>query len=668
MSAANMLLIMVASTVFPLFVGPAWLMFSIPAGLLTVWIGHMHVKAYDTAPKVGGASAFWYAVMWTSATFAVFSFFGLDHATGPKSLPIHFFASVAVIAFIFRVELSKRGWAHLIPQDKDFNEFMYHPASYLNYTDQELGFRWTPAQKIRESMSAGALVIDRFRFFPEVRGIYSKFLNLETPHGQNEFKRMTKDAEGVEIRFEPLSFTKTILAVGGMGSGKTEYFNAILSQNKGFEHFRRTVIHDVKGDFVEKFYDPATDYIFNPYDGRGFSWDIWADMNEYEGLITSFIRNLIESSIKEPDFFSSSAARVLNEYFLQSHFENIGAVASVKWDMFFDLVEKYEAQGEDDKTKASIYATMELAIEHFKFMRWLSGTAAPTFTIREFLAGSGNLYLLNNAAYSKKLNPLFTGFVALLIEVLLSRSDTKEDLTLLLLDEYLSLKFDDDTRLKLLTQIRSKGGCLVIGTQYIPKDDKKAQQLLDSSKYAMVLFRINDNETVKHIVDTFGKTQYLSTRQSHTKSSGNRSVTTTQDVQERSFITTDMIQSMPPYHHITFIPESKTVYLGYTDLADLDKGNGNFVKRDLAGFYRSCYTKAPEAAPEVDADRAIDGDGIEYSISATAAAMEKYEPEQLRDMYFEFVACEDVADLDELTKHYALEEVSLEKLFEEVAE
>jgi hypothetical protein len=587
----------------------------------------------------------------------------------PMAIPA---LGLAVALYFVAKRLSKNLLSIKIPKDRD-KRMLLDPSSYYNYTDQQLGYSWTPISKIRESVTGKSLNIDRFRFFPEI----SQPLQGDgSEKHQQRYDKATSGAEQVQTSFEPLDFTKTVLAVGGMGSGKTEFFNAILHQNARFDHFRRTVIHDVKGDFVEKFYNPATDFIFNPYDQRGFAWDIWEDMNEYEGLITSFIKNLIESGIKEADFFSSSAARLLNEFFLKAHFENRGRSHSVKWAAFFDLIEDYEAQGEEDKTKSSIYATMELAIEHFKMMRWLQEQDAPPFSIKDFLAGTGNLYLLNNAAYSKKLNPLFTGFVALLIEVLLSRPDTKTDLTLLLLDEFLSLKFDEDTRLKLLTQIRSKGGCLLIGIQYIPKDDKKAQQLLDSSKYALIMFRVNDHETVKHMIETFGKVQYVAKRVTNSraaKGGGSRSVS--RSVEERPFITTDMLQSMPPYHHLTFIPDQKIVYLGYTDLADLSKIGNNFEKRDLEGFYKALYEKketttmneTPE--PETNSDTGVDSEGVEYSISATSAALEKYPNIEQRIEIKDYLdACESFEEYNQVIEHYGLDDVSIEAFIEDVAE
>jgi hypothetical protein len=452
-------------------------------------------------------------------------------------------------------------------------------SSYPNPKKLKQGYSWTYIDKIKELLS----------YSQEQKNIYIDNFRVD-----RDIPNKSK-VEQTQTFINPLDTTKTILALGKMGSGKTEFFNSVLAQNEDFNIYNREVIHDVKGDFTQKFYDENTDFIFNPYDNRGCYWDIWEDMKESESLVMSFILNLIEYHQKEKDFFSSSASSELSKFFVKTHFTNIDKSSSEKWIIFLNEIEKYKNECGDDRTKTSIYANMELGIETFKLFAWQSAQSnIKKFTLKEFLNSKGRLILLNNSSYSKKLYPLFTGFVAMLIEMMLSKDDTKEDLTLLLLDEYLSIKFDEDVRLKLQTQIRSKGGCLLIGVQYIEMQDKKAKQLLDSSKFATLVFNTADSETVQHLCQSFGNVIYEKQKESRTRTSAKESSSSrTVNIEDKTepFITPKHIQSMPEYHHLTLIPEKEIFYLGYTPLVELETINEAFEKRDLTGYYDFIYKK-----------------------------------------------------------------------------
>lgn len=431
-------------------------------------------------------------------------------------------------------------------------------SSYPNYKNQKAGYKWSLVPEI-EKFSKGELFIDKFALYP-FRG-----------------ERWTSDMLSnikTNINQKPIDFTKTVTVLGAMGSGKTEFFHSILKQNK----FARSIIHDAKGDFVEKHYNAETDYIFNPYDSRGLNWDLWEEMKREEALIENFVHNLLNSATEEKDFFTSSAKKIVVEIFMRVHITYNEKTSAEKWQLLIDEIEQYGVNGANNATQSSIYSTMELFIDTFKLFGYQSTRDQPIFTINEFLNSNSRLFLLNNPALSKKITPIFSGFSAMLFEQLLSRADTKEDLTLLLFDEYLSLNFDKETRLKLLTQVRSKGGCTMLGMQYLPMHDKEHQQQLDSSSYANFIFKLNDNETVKHIVEKFDEVSY-----NLAKKGGN-------EERKEKFLSTMHIQSMPEYHHLSMYLTDKIIYLGYTPMVkNLEVINSNFERRNLKDFYEYKY-------------------------------------------------------------------------------
>jgi len=583
-------------------------------------------------------------------------------------------------------------------------------GSYLNETTQKHGYSWTGTNPLITHINAKdcgigrGIFIDNFMFAEETKA----FL-----HSQN-CGQDVHEFQKTQMRFCPNDFTKTIFALGGMGSGKTEFFFSILNENWGYRHFKRVIIHDPKGDYTEKLYSPDQDYIFNPYDKRGAAWDIWSDMHAYPALIVSFLKNLIESQTQKEDFFSSSAVNIIKDYFMETHFSAKDKSSLEKWHILLDKLDTYRSQSAGKPTEGSIYSTMALAIETLRLLAFVA-TSNPKkqFSIRYFLSSSGSkLFLLNNPAYSAPLNALFVGFLSVITEALLSKPDTTEDISLLVLDEFLNLKFNPETKTKVLTQIRSKGGALLLGAQFLPKENKLEQQLLDSSRFALILFRLSDLETVNHIQEMFGEIEYTHYEQRLTEgkssnwgflplgsgggSSEGNSINTS--LKRRKFIKHEMLQSMPQHHHITFIPENKIIYLGYTPIVKLEKINRAFVQRDLALFYQKPFnvvgdlpsrkkndsnksekprkiipkptktTKTiPTIAPQVqeENDIQVDSLGNKYSRKKTLAAMKGYDRNTRMKMYNELINAKTKQEEDALIIKHGLRRVSLEVIFRE---
>jgi len=464
---------------------------------------------------------------------------------------------------------------------KKYIEDLNNISSFPNMKHQEGGYTFSTISEIKNFSNHGIL-IDNFNYYPLVEKYVRDTKYLE-------------ESKKISINLNPINFTRTFLIFGAMGSGKTEFFHSIINQNG----FNRKLIHDIKGDFVEKWYDSEKDFIFNPYDTRGVNWDIWKELDENASLVESFIGNLLESQAEEKDFFTSSAKRVIIDFFMKINYTKKDSTSEEKWVYLNDEIENYKKEADGDKTKGSIYQTMELVIELFTYMAWHSRQNKKSFTIKQFLNGNGTLYLLNNSSVSTKLTPLFTGFISLFTEILLSQTDTKDNLTLMLLDEYLSMKFEKQTRLKLLTQVRSKGGCLMLGLQFLPKHDKEHQQLLDSSAYGKLIFQLNDNETISHIINSISDITYVSYSEgtsTNTSSSGGiatgSSGGTSSNYSEKSkkLLSTEHLQSMPKYSHLSIFSSDKILYLGYTPpVNNLTVKNKNFDMLKQDEYYKSKY-------------------------------------------------------------------------------
>lgn len=503
-------------------------------------------------------------------------------------------------------------------------------TSFLNPKEIIDGNKWTDFNTLLKELN-GQVYVNNFRLIQDREKRISK--NIET-------------IENVDLKFKLKDFTKTLLAIGKMGSGKTEFFLNLVNENKDFSKFKREIYHDVKGDFTSKLFRTEKDFILNLFDNRGLNWDFWKDISVNETIALSFCTNLIvaksnEKDEEKKDYWASKASELLTEIFMKIHFTYRDSKTSdEKWDLFFEMLSEYEKETLDNNTKKSVFESVNLAIEYLKLMAFDTKTKDNPFSIYEWVnKRDTRLFLLNNADYSDKLSPYFSGFLSSLFQALLSKSDIKDDdldLSLILLDEYLSLSFSKDIRTKVLTQIRSKGGCLVLGVQFIDVKDVKHKQLMSSSTYAKFLFNVGDDETIKIFTQGYGNVEYEKTKisTSHNKNKGNvslsgtigslggngsgnsassTSTSTSISVEDKKtqFLSPELIRGIKNYQHLTLIDEKQLYYMGYTKTADFKVVHEHFVKRDMSKFYEWYYnidTSNQVIIKKDDTDRLIEKD------------------------------------------------------------
>ena len=375
---------------------------------------------------------------------------------------------------------------------------------------------------------------------------------------------------------------KSAVVIGAMGSGKTEFYNSILAQNK----FKRYLINDTKGDFTQKFYNERRDIILNPYDERGSAWNPFEEDSDF--IVEIFIENLFNAIAGDKkDFFSGSMKDRYMALFNEIYYKKSSLSAAQKLDLFVTELKKYfkEARASGRTSEADVASTMKLTFEFFEYLNFCIQNGVKTFTIKKFLKSENTkLFMLVREDQKSKLMPFFTGFLATFVAVLLSRQDDKENLTGVILDEYLSFakNLDVNTLNNLHTQIRSKGGCLISGTQFLPEKDNKeiAQNILNSARYWFI-FETIDNFTLKKINETIGRVRYQKESKDR-KSKRYR-------VEENDLINTSIMQSLgKKFEHITFVATKKILYKGYTPVVNLEKRNENFVKSEnIKKFYQS---------------------------------------------------------------------------------
>lgn len=444
------------------------------------------------------------------------------------------------------------------------------------------GYIWTPYHLLKKTFAKykkDGIFINQFRFLEEFthESMMNSFLKNK--------------AEKTEVYFSPLQLTQGMLIVGKMGSGKTMFYNNLLVQ----PFYNRTLIHETKQDTTQTLYLPRKDIIFNPYDERSYLWDVIA---EDEGIIQTFFQEYLNSVLGDKaDYFKAAAQKRFNDVALKVKTSYKEATSAQKWLLFIKLLRDMfdEIEASTQKSQKDVQATMEQILEPLEIMAYqMQDPSQKRFTIREFFKrkNQSKLILSNVAEYEKALKPLFSAFISCFTQIHVSLPDTKTDFTLYALDEYLTFlqNMDESTRKRLHTLIRSKGGILVGGVQYIPTDNKKLLEELTSSAFVWIYFSTIQPETTEIFIKTIGDTEYSFEERNESYSDGKKTVSWQTRQDSTCLLNSHILNGLgQDFSHIAFIPQLHILYKGYTPTVDLIKRHEGFIKKDLDGFYTLKY-------------------------------------------------------------------------------
>lgn len=509
--------------------------------------------------------------------FSVIAYFVYDEL--PRNFALLILGAGSIVAYIVYKLFFVKDYL-TATGDKYIPSRAWDAGSFANFRGQTAGRDWTTVTEVILKLGEkNGLILDRF--------VFSRFV-LNKLFLKKFIAQFYMDRD-LTIKAEDL---KTgALVIGKMGAGKTVFYDSILAQNNDYKHFKRVFIHDIKGDFTSKFFDQERDIILNPYDSRSQIWDFFAE-KEF-AIVENFIRQFFVSKLgSENDFFSSSAQdrymTIVKTIFHNKKLET----SNEKWEFFILAIDAYfeeVAKIEGKDSEKDIAQTMRLIRDFFALQFFLLKKGSKSFTIAYWLkTEKTKLILLNNPLYSESLNAYFQAFLSVFSSALAAKKEArKDDLTLLVLDEYLSLvdKISDDAIKQLHTLIRSKGGCLIAGIQYIPEEKNLDQKLLSSDWY--FIFETTDPRTIQKIKDLIGKAVYTKTSSSANVKAKVAFKNGENTNTEESYLLQDGTLSKMDYGHITFNSKKGVLYLGKTVKINIKEIHDDFSQADLAEFYLS---------------------------------------------------------------------------------
>jgi hypothetical protein len=349
-----------------------------------------------------------------------------------------------------------------------------------------------------------------------------------------------RDNEPVLIAYDRLS--RGITALGDMGSGKSRLLSAIEAGIRKQYPDIPILIHDPKGEWLRTCYNPETDLIFAPHDGRSCGWKIWEDFKAHPELRHSLLTTAVEShhSGNSDRFWSDSALQLLKTVIAQPNVE-LGK----------KLLEFKKFENADDKTFQSIYATASLSFRDIATIDYISKNR-PAKTIDELLQHKGRIFLLNNPSCATEQQSALTLMLSAFLLQAISQPDLPEPQlrAAVFIDEALTFHLPSDVERVVYSQSRSKGLCIVAAAQRLPDSNYGERGMWANQAYHYFAMRVSDLKTRETLSQRTGKIIF-----SEEQTSKSDNGTTKSDVErQHSAILPESFGTLSPREFILFHP------------------------------------------------------------------------------------------------------------------
>ena len=324
---------------------------------------------------------------------------------------------------------------------------------------------------------------------------------------------------------------------GASGTGKTilmrRMYTYYINNNK--YQGAKFLVHDVKGDYVQKFYNKNTDYIFNLNDSRTFNLNLFNYINTSAEL-KSIVASIIPQPSEEKDPIWTNSARAILEgimlYCIKTNQKTNKVVQElIKLDPETLATKLAKVEGTEDAVTflssgsegqiGNIYSNFKSRVTYFTSLpsdidekkeldlkKWLTDTT-----------NTSTIFLLNDVK-NKDLNAIrIAVFLNIVIKELLTLTESKSRKIFFLLDEFGSLQ-KMQSIVDLLALGRSFGARVFIGIQEIQRlysiYGKELTSTIVNNTSSKIVLRANEAETAEYMARLIGEVKRKETNLTNT--------------------------------------------------------------------------------------------------------------------------------------------------------
>lgn len=328
---------------------------------------------------------------------------------------------------------------------------------------------------------------------------------------------------------EVLELAHTFI-VGAAGTGKTVLLNQVYYEERKKWKNMKAIVHDVKGDWTEKFYNPETDYIFNFNDKRSINFNIFSmikiipdidsivgtiiPMNEAEkdpvwvntaqGLLRACILHCIKHDTKTNE--AVKRLIIMSKEQLAKELENVEGA-----EVAYGYLTAGDTQGDNFmsnfRSKAQFFTSLpeNMDGEEIDFEEWINSE------------GQSTIFLINDIKY-KDLNAIriavfIDSFVKTVSTMGEAKGEDKDRRVYVFLDEMGSLS-KMDAIVNGLALLRSFGVPFFIGIQEVQRlysiYGKELTSTVVGNATSKIILRAQDVETQKFCSELIGERKFKS--------------------------------------------------------------------------------------------------------------------------------------------------------------
>lgn len=341
-----------------------------------------------------------------------------------------------------------------------------------------------------------------------------------------------------EVKMPVSAEVKHSLIIGRPGVGKTVCMSQMLENIMA--RGDRAVIHDFKGDYLQKFYRPDVDIIFNPLDARSHYWNFFKEIDSPVDVDAVGYALIPDAKGQGMDPFWNNAARdvfngVVNHLIISdmTNYDSLHILLTSPSDIIGKALKRTPgseagATAIADPESKQTGSIMSVLTQYTKIFAYMLESSNPvdgrkSFTITDWLDNpkGGNIYITNYSTLQDTLAPILTLMIDLMGRKLLSLPDDSKRRIFFLLDEFGALQ-RMQTITRLLTLARSKGGGVFLGIQDLGQIDKiygkEHKQTIVNACGSSIVFSVADADTAETLSKKYG--EYLSIESYVTQSMG----------------------------------------------------------------------------------------------------------------------------------------------------
>lgn len=311
---------------------------------------------------------------------------------------------------------------------------------------------------------------------------------------------------------------RNILAVGSMGTGKTQVIDQIIEDARHWG--KKMVIYDKTGEFTQKFFRPGIDVLLSPIDARCADWSIFSDLRKITdpAMVSTFF---VPENKHSNDPIWDNAARMLLEDLITIVRNDGGSMADIKHiitqytlEDLSKLLKLHNAPScgtinpGNAKGSESVRLTL-IAQPAVRFFSFFDKTNA-SFSVREFIrrADDACLFLVSSSTQHQVAKPFISAWVELALAEAMSMPPTTDIRLMFFLDELASL-----SKLKALdiafTEARKYGIVSTVGIQNLSQLDEiygeDMTKVFVANLQNKLILRTEEESSARRMADTLGK-------------------------------------------------------------------------------------------------------------------------------------------------------------------